>query len=301
MTARQFDIILYHARGKGIPCTDGWLSALSAWIYNPGIETMGIVYGDEPPWQAIYNRRVLIADVSWDRSITESVRTKTEDLQVIDHHATAQENLRGLPYCLFDMTRSGCLMTWQFFFPDKPAPALIRYGSDADLFAWKLPNSREISSWMQSFEMRDMKDWLKKLEQLEKPGGIDMAIMEGRAILRSKEQMLKVVTHRAEVIETAIGNIAVANSPLLQSEAGEVLSKQHGRAAIWYMGDGEIVFSLRSDSEEHDVSQLARALGGGGHKQASGAKVKMSTVETLPLSQVVSSLLKQAARKVTRS
>ena len=79
-------------------------------------------------------------------------------MQVIDHHITAQEALKGLDYCVFDMEQSGATLTWQYFFPKKPIPSMLSYIEDRDLWRWKLPDSRAVSAWLGSHEF-DFKVW----------------------------------------------------------------------------------------------------------------------------------------------
>ena len=293
----KFEIILYHAIGKGIGCTDGFGSFFAAYQYNPHINGMGCVYQEDPPWQAIHNKRVIVADVSWDRATIEKMHEVCSKLVILDHHATAQDALRGLSYAFFDMDRSGALMTWQFFFPDAVVPPLVAYISDADLWAWKLRNSREISAWLQSHPQK-MELWVELNNALLSETGKAIAIEQGKAIMRSKEQMINRIAHKAEIVDTDYGRVAFVNSPVLQSEVGEVLAQQYGMAAIWHLGDGELTFSFRSKNDELDVSKLALMLGGGGHKQAAGVKIKCKERSYTAISEtMIRMLLEEAGRK----
>jgi hypothetical protein len=43
------------------------------------------------------------------------------------------------------MDRSGAVLSWNFFFPEKPLPRLLSYVQDQDLWRWEVPFSREFN------------------------------------------------------------------------------------------------------------------------------------------------------------
>ena len=54
---------------------------------------------------------------------------------IVDHHITAKERLIGHGHekeqnYHFDMNKSGARLAWEFFFPDKEVPLLIRHIED---------------------------------------------------------------------------------------------------------------------------------------------------------------------------
>ena len=90
-------------------------------------------------------------------------------LVVLDHHVTARdrfENDLGLQNAVegrghtirFDLTHSGAILAWQHFHPDEPAPDLLRYVEDQDLWSWKLPDSEEVNAAISSYP-RDFETW----------------------------------------------------------------------------------------------------------------------------------------------
>lgn len=76
---------------------------------------------------------VYILDFSYSREILESINEKVGVLVVLDHHKTAEAHLLGLPYAHFDMTKSGALLAWEYFFPDEEPPMPCLYVNDRDL------------------------------------------------------------------------------------------------------------------------------------------------------------------------
>ena len=69
------------------------------------------------------------------------------------------------------------------------------------------------------------------------------------------------------------------NATLHISELGHVLATQSGTyALIWYVSqDNKVKCSLRSNGD-YDVSAIAKAFGGGGHKNAAGFETDIDTL-----------------------
>jgi uncharacterized protein len=59
-------------------------------------------------------------------------------LIVIDHHKSAMIELHDISNTHFDMTKSGAMLSWEFFHPGKEPPKFIRYIQDRDLWKWEL-------------------------------------------------------------------------------------------------------------------------------------------------------------------
>jgi hypothetical protein len=64
-------------------------------------------------------------DLSYPRPAIEAMARHATKLTVIDHHLTAAQDLEGLirhdgvAAGVFDMAKSGCLLTWEWCFKDK--------------------------------------------------------------------------------------------------------------------------------------------------------------------------------------
>ena len=64
--------------------------------------------------------KVYIVDFSYPKDVMVKLLQQDFDLIVLDHHKTAEANLKDLALkpgseIHFDMTRSGALMTWEYF------------------------------------------------------------------------------------------------------------------------------------------------------------------------------------------
>ena len=128
------NIVIYHGR-----CTDGWASAWIAKKAYPKANFHPAQFGERPP--DVKNKDALILDFSYRRPILQSLNEQAKSLTVLDHHITAEEDLAGLPYCHFNMNRSGAGLTWCYFNEikkrdqnfDSSMPWVVQYVQDRDL------------------------------------------------------------------------------------------------------------------------------------------------------------------------
>ena len=259
--------VLYHA-----DCPDGFGSAWSFWNkYGNDAEYIAVKHGQNPP--DISDRDVFIVDFSYKRDVLLSIKESARSLIVLDHHISAKKDLDDLDFCIFDMEHSGAYLSWAYLFGESNVPRLILYIEDRDLWNWNLVDSEKILSALDSYE-KDFSVWDNISLILESHQDLDDAensiLTEGGAILRYKNELLsKLIASKHEV--SILGrSVPSINSSFFQSELGALLaSKSYYSAVYYYNGEG-YVFSLRSADGGADVSEIAKAFGGGGHKRAAG-------------------------------
>lgn len=282
-------LILYHAQ-----CPDGftaaWCAALAlsgnadlhvdgtvpyAVIFEKAVELLPVSYGSEPP--DVLGREVWIVDFSYKRECLIEMAADAKRLTVIDHHKTAEEDLRDLPFCTFDMDRSGAGLAWDLLCAPScetdRRPWIVDYVEDRDLWRFRLPDSRLISDVIMATPY-NLSSWslLASRDRRE-------VVNAGRAIrmkIDSYCESMMMNVRIAEFRDLAIynGMFPVVNAPqIMISDLLHLMLMKDERAALamgWFQrGDGRYQFSLRA-REDFDVSTIARAFGGGGHRAAAG-------------------------------
>ena len=262
-------VVIYHAN-----CPDGFAAAWSARRAHPGsavsgdIEFVPAQYGDAPP--DVTGKHVVVVDFSFPRSVLLEMDTKANSMVVLDHHKTAQKDLAGLPFCVFDMDRSGARIAWEHWFGTEDVPALIRYVEDRDLWRFALPWSREVSAYMstlpRTFEALD--DLHSRLED----EGVRVVGELGSIALRVTSQYVQAQLPRAQTVRIYGYDVPCINTTFAVSELVGELAKSTPFAAGWFQReDGKFVYSLRSSADSSvDVSAIAKYYGGGGHAHAAG-------------------------------
>jgi len=264
---RAVDIVLYHAE-----CMDGFGAAWAIWKRFPRATFIPVKHGNPPP-PTIAGRHVVIADFSYPRPILEELARSVATLQVLDHHITAQQALAGLPYAYFDLKKSGAVLAWEWAHRS-PAPWLLRYIQDKDLWEWALPGSREISAALASYPF-DFRVWSGfRQESLER---------EGQAILRYENEIVTKLADSAVLVQFRGETVPAVESAVLTSQIGERLSGSHPFCIIWHDRDGKRYFSLRSSATGADVGAIAASYGGGGHTHAAGFSVALPGTHPDPL------------------
>jgi uncharacterized protein len=191
---------------------------------------------------------------------------------VLDHHKTAMNDLSGLTYALFDMSKSGAVLAWEHFFPGEEVPELFRYLQDRDLWKKELPLTEEVFCGIQSFE----KDLLIWKELLEKPIAELAAI--GTPIL--EERRTKVCEMADRFVWVVVGGYRVpaAFADWAYSDVANLLCQRYPQApfaACWRFVNGKRKWDLRSIGD-FDVSVVAKGMGGGGHRSAAGFEEELS-------------------------
>ena len=267
-------LVLYHAG-----CPDGFGSAWAFYQkYGKKAEYRPVRYGE--PYPDVTGKSVFIVDFSYPRVILEEMRQSAESLVVLDHHKTAEEDLRGLDYCHFDMAHSGAYLAWEYLFGTEEMPLLISYVEDRDLWKWELEGSEEILSAVDSYKKTfDNWNYLNSMLQTEGSKDWQSIFDSGAAILRYKNSLVKSLSKRSYRLRIGQEDILTLNSSMFQSELGNLLSEDEPYAAIYYWNGDKFVFSLRSKENGVDVSSVAKKFGGGGHKNAAGFSI--SSLEEL--------------------
>lgn len=259
-------------------CFDG---TCAAWILKkrfPGIELYPMAYGEPLPWTTERDDRVFMVDFSLKAKELQELALRVEYLTVIDHHKTAEEELRDFNMSnvtiKFDMEESGASLAWKYFFPNHPVPYLVAYIADRDIWKFALDHSEEINAYIQSFPM-DVNEYERLFEQLDSPEGLEVALIGGASINRYKKQLVQQIVKFPMIEEIAGFKAAVVNCPVLMSEVGHELAKVPGvdfGAYYFDRADGLTQWGARSIGH-FDVSAIAKMFGGGGHKNASGWQV----------------------------
>jgi oligoribonuclease NrnB/cAMP/cGMP phosphodiesterase (DHH superfamily) len=260
-------------------CQDGYSSAWAVWTrYQDTIKYYAATHGEPPP--DVTGEHVVMVDFSYKAPVLREMAAKAASITVLDHHKSAEADLAplladGTIGGLFDMNRSGAVITWEYFH-ETEVPVMLQHVQDRDLWRFNLPDTRAISACIFSHEY-DFETWDYLVTQCASPSGLRQMVAEGSAIERKQQkdirELLK-VTQR----EMKIGGVVVpvANLPYtMASDAAHIMSQNAPFAACYTdRADGR-VFSLRSSDAGADVSMIASQYGGGGHRNASGFKAEL--------------------------
>ena len=222
--------------------------------------------------------KIYIVDFSFPRPDLLGIKDQLGpdgSLLVLDHHVTAQEELEGLDFCVFDMKRSGAGMAWDHFMNTITRPVMINLIEDRDLWQFRFQATQPFHSYMRS-QPFDFEVWDQVAHTMDTdPQSI---VLQGESILRFTETEVKRICNKATVTEILGHPAAVVNATGFWSEVGHLLLDEYPQAAFaasfGFLPTGEVLWSLRGRKDGLAVSEIAKHFGGGGHAQASGMRTK---------------------------
>ena len=261
--------VLYHSDA------DGFASAYAAWrVYQDTATYIQVQYSEPVPEIPESTTHLLIVDFSYDRETCDTLAGKYA-LLIIDHHKSAEENLRGSNYAIFSMNKSGCALTWEYFHRREPMPAILAYVQDRDLWKFELPNSEEVNLFISTMPF-DFGVWHNNATH---PDFVHFALEAGSYIQTFRNGQIKAALRDVRIMFWDIHEVPVVNCSANVSEVGNELCRQYPAApfsATYCDRKGVRSWSLRSVGD-FDVSEVARRYGGGGHRNSAGFATEIGT------------------------
>jgi uncharacterized protein len=284
--------IVFHCKSVNPfrPCMDGLFAAAIANMRHPEAHLIPAMYGLEnaPNLNLKKSDLVYLLDLTYPAHVLESWHRQGADVAVLDHHKTAMQDLSGLStfiFTNFDMDRSGAMLAWDYFFHGD-APLIVQYVQDRDLWRKQMPDTDLINLGLASMTRPldlqvsiNLATWLIRGEK------------EGPELIQSQLASLKNTGMATEVlIRDAIADASrraqwrIVNGyevpfvrvqgeyeKIAYSDIGHRLLNLHPSAPFACVESGG-GWALRSEDSRLDVSTIAKSLGGGGHRNASGCR-----------------------------
>ena len=254
--------VLYHSDA------DGMASAYAAWrVFKDAATYIQVQYNQPVPEIPQGTVKLFILDFSYDRETCDALAARYE-LLVIDHHRSAEENLRGSNYAIFSMNKSGCALTWEHFHPEESMPFLLAYVQDRDLWKFELPNSEMVNMYIATLPF-DFTVWA---EEATRSDFLMHAYESGFAIKSFRDGQITAALRDVRFMFWDIHEVPVLNCSANVSEVGNELCRVYPDApfsATYCDRKGVRSWSLRSVGL-FDVSEVAQRYGGGGHCNAAG-------------------------------
>lgn len=226
--------------------------------------------------------KVIIVDFSLKPEVMNELLEITKDITWIDHHVTARDypyqDLKGLRN-FNDKEMSGCELTWLYFFPTKAMPHAVQLIGDYDKWALKMPQSKVFYEGMQLEDAEPIAYIWNELLDTGYYKKVDLIIEAGKVAIKYRDNYCAGLC-KSFGYETEIdGHKAYACNQFMFGSAGFGKRFEKYPLCLAYVHDGK-QFTISLYSTSIDVSVIAKAHGGGGHKGAAGF-----ICETLPFSK----------------
>lgn len=253
--------------------------AIVYWGQNPlnkryELECIPINYKDDFPFDKIQrDEKVYIVDFSLQKDGDwEKLLAITKDIIWIDHHRTAIESapkeIQDLSGIRLDGV-AGCVLTWQYFNPNRNLPRIVELLGDYDIWAFKFGEDTNrlqagIRLWETNPEHTNWSEWFKDYEDMHKE------IEAGYCALRYRDNcyqsLIKGWSFRSEFegYKAICCNAGSVSSQLFDSV------KEDYDLMMPFVFDGKQWTVSLYTKKDIDVSEIAKKYGGGGHRQAAG-------------------------------
>jgi hypothetical protein len=303
--------ILYHDN-----CYDGFGAAYAAWSYftelgNSDDFCMHAMKYHSPLPDVIAGDTVYMLDYSRKADDLVALLKQNVDIEIHDHHKTAEpeyntaralvprppmgsHRLQGT----FDMKKSGAVLAWERFWPDRRVPLLFKLIQNRDLWEkdehdnFTMEDTDRVHAALCSLPY-DFYVWDSYIKGMQGsyPGGVeddrtDRDIKEtdsyrdlctrGDIILEYHQVLTEQLCQQARLMNIGGYEVPVANVSILFSEVPHRLLQLYPQCQFaayrYYLGDGRVQFGLRGRGD-FDVSAVALKFGGGGHKSSAGFTV----------------------------
>jgi oligoribonuclease NrnB/cAMP/cGMP phosphodiesterase (DHH superfamily) len=250
---------------------------------NVSIYLRGIDYGtydfDEEIQRWTEEDTVYLVDFSFQGNMEKAHKILGDRLIFIDHHKTAIEEIEGLDIKgLREVGKAACRLCWSYFYPDTPEPEAVKL-----------------------IGMYDVWDLNEKVEDFQLGVGLldlDPDSANWKTLFKSDETLIENICEKGKVIGKYL---SIKNEEFAKKNGFEIDIEGY-RAVCLNSSHGSKPFDSIFDSEEHDimlafsktkepniwkvsfysedngpdVSEIAKNLGGGGHRNASGCEIKTS-------------------------
>lgn len=269
---------------------DGYSSGAIVRLKYPDVKLTGWDYKDEIPELGQFKGEdVIMIDITFPLEKLLALSHITNSLLVIDHHISFKKEydkfiegsnkFKDFTY-IYEDRIAACEIGWKYLFPDKPIPLAVtlmgRYDTwrqeEGDWAKETLPFKYYMYGQCNSTE--GFPTWVLDSES-------DLFIYEcvnsGIDIMKYQDMMDEAAT-RAYSFEREVYGLRglVLNIPYFNSESLKTKYNPdlHDIMVGFVFTGTKWSVSLRSAKPDVDVSIIAKARGGGGHKGAAGFEVK---------------------------
>lgn len=303
MSDKKFNYIIYHRS-----CLDGFSGFFVAYtsgrltkdvIIYPDVPSAKMVPPD------IDGKDVIIIDVAYRKEVLEEIIKHANSVVFIDHHVSIADDVQKLKEkyqdaspdkikIVYDEERSGATLAWKFFNSRQTAPLFLKYVEDQDTGRWEHENTKPFvlavkANYHLSPEDKSINKWFRLMN---KENVLEL-VEEGQIMLKYSKQLVSTnvprhTMHRFpstklynhlngkdeenpfdKVAQYKIALFCGFNCPSvtdLAVGAFERIDCDFMIAWVYNLDRQEYVFSMRS--KEVDISNIAKSMGGGGHKLA---------------------------------
>lgn len=288
-TSSNTHLVLYHGR-----CPDGLAAAWAVReVLGDQAQYVPMEYDGLVP--DVQGKHLIIVDFSFKPMTMRIFEDSALSVTLLDHHASAKDMLASYQcacpqtHIEFDMHRSGAMMAWNYYHPNKAPPPLIAHIQDRDIWTWTDPNTkpflRQLDTMALTFETFDTVAAFDSKTY-------DRFVESGKGLVEQYDHLCKGFLDMAlPVTIDGIEGLSVSTSAHFTSDVGNLLAKKSGTfGCMWYLESPSVVKVGLRAIEGTNVSDIAVRFGGGGHKLAAAFRMPAERLPELVAGKINSAM-----------
>ena len=283
---------------------DGLMAAcLVAEATNEVVQCIGVTPSDfkvKARDLLLVKDKIVVVDLCPDEQLADEAYLFNGNIEIYDHHNTSKW-LKDKPYGHHDINHSACGLVKSILFPrvefDSESNHLLwlcDYIEDRDIWQFKLPETKAINAALASELI--LAPTQMRTAAYNMYNAIDETINFGKKLVRAQENSInkKLLEYNKNFLELKLGYVYDDSStdenllvPTINytSSPSDLLHEAIKRfnlevASSFFIVGSNVVVSLRADNK-FDVSKLAKAYGGGGHKNAAGFTITLNELSRI--------------------
>lgn len=245
---------------------------------EPPCEFHSINYNNDFPFDTIEpNETVIIVDFSLHKEGEfQKLKEITDKIIWIDHHKTSIEKHKGFECAGIRRDGiSGCELTWEYFYPVKKVPRVVKLLGDYDIWAFKYgEDTNYLQTGIRLYDTKPQSDmWIQWLSD---NSSLNPVLGDGEISLRYRNNYYaSLVKSWGFNTEFEGYRVIACNAGSVSSQLFDTVPEDSYDIMMPFVFDGkQWTVSLYTKRNDIDCSEIAKKYGGGGHKQAAGFQCK---------------------------
>jgi len=264
-------LCLHHNDADGRAC-----GAVIRLALGKEIQLYEMDYGDSPPLDMILVAdHIIVVDFSLPKEEMIALAAYHQ-FTWIDHHKSALDELDGTADAwagVRDTSEAACVLTWRYFFPDRPVPKAITLIGDRDIWRWAERDTGAFNEGLHQHYTRPENDdlWGPLLD--DDPEILAEMVASGGTIRDARLREIRRASSRYGFEVLFEGSRTLVINQKGSGDLGAQIRSmgyQMGYCYVDKVSDGQLMTFVSLYSDQVDVSQIAQKFGGGGHAGAAG-------------------------------
>lgn len=245
---------------------------------------------------------VFIVDFSFDYKVLSAISEVAQCVIVLDHHKSTMEHMQENRheklledflknnFVVLADQKSGCGLTWEILFPNEKLPEAVAYIQDSDIWTWKKEAAKIIVPALYFYTEMTVDGYYNLLTT---PFDFDKLYQTGSILKQQNDNHVQeIVKGTIQTVKLHGKTIGIANCNFMHASlVGHYIMDNYPKydfAMAYRITGNGVTLSLRSEDHKDDVSYFAQTyLGGGGHRNAAGARLSVEEFFDLILKNVV--------------